>query len=163
MTDIVDRKTRSRMMAGIRNIDTRPELIIRKGLHKAGFRYRLHSKTLPGRPDMVFPQYKALIFVNGCFWHGHECSIFKWPSTRPGFWRDKIRSNVERDKHNLQLCTKAGWRVLIIWECALKGREKIGREATVKSASRWLKSRISRGEISGGIDPIATSHPMRTS
>jgi DNA mismatch endonuclease (patch repair protein) len=149
MTDIVDRKTRSKMMAGIRGKDTTPELIIRKGLHKAGFRYRLHDKTLPGRPDLVLLRHKAVIFVNGCFWHGHKCAIFKWPSTRTAFWRNKIRGNVERDNRNLRLCKSAGWRVLTIWECSLKGPGRLGAEATVVAASKWLVSQRPAGDISG--------------
>ncbi|MBL8199775.1 MAG: DNA mismatch endonuclease Vsr [Chromatiales bacterium] len=149
MTDIVDRTTRSRMMAGIRGKDTRPELVIRKGLHKAGFRYRLHDKSLPGRPDLVLPRYKALIFINGCFWHGHKCAIFKWPSTRTAFWRDKIRGNAERDSRNRRLCTSAGWRVLTIWECSLKGPGRLGPASAVIATSTWLRSRRPIGEILG--------------
>ena len=152
MTDIVDRATRSRMMAGIRGTNTKPELIVRKGLHRAGFRYRLHDKTLPGKPDLVLPRYKALIFVNGCFWHGHYCAIFKWPSTRPRFWREKIRSNVRRDKRCIHMCTKSGWRVLTIWECSLKGPRRIGLDATVRAATRWLKSGLATADISGRMD-----------
>lgn len=149
MIDIVDPTTRSRMMAGIRGKDTSPEVIVRKGLHKAGFRYRLHDRKLPGRPDLVLPRFRALIFINGCFWHGHKCAIFKWPSTRAAFWRAKIRGNAERDSRNLKLCTSAGWRVLTIWECSLKGPGKLGAEATVVAASHWLESQSPAGQIAG--------------
>ena len=97
LTDIVDEQTRSRMMAGIRSRNTRPELIVRKGLHARGFRYRLHARGLVGRPDMVFRKYGAVIFVHGCFWHGHDCSLFRLPGTRSDFWQKKIGRNRERD------------------------------------------------------------------
>src|SRR5690606_16975078 len=99
--DIVSPKTRSRMMSGIRGKNTRPELILRSALHRKGFRFRLHRKDLPGRPDMIFPQYRAVLFVHGCFWHGHNCHLFKWPSTREEFWREKIAGNIKRDKRQI--------------------------------------------------------------
>jgi DNA mismatch endonuclease, patch repair protein len=149
MTDIVDTKTRSRMMAGIGPKDTRPELIIRHGLHSKGYRYRLHDNKLPGKPDLVFPRYKALIFINGCFWHGHRCNLFRWPSSRPAFWKEKIGKTTERDKRNIEICKKAGWRVMTIWECSLKGTRRIGAEATIAAASRWLNSSLPEGNITG--------------
>ena len=102
MTDVVDRETRSRMMAGIRGKDTKPELTIRKAIHARGFRYRIHDRRLPGKPDMVFPRYRAVILVNGCFWHGHNCHLFKWPSTRVDFWKTKIERNREKDGETMQ-------------------------------------------------------------
>ena len=101
MTDIVDKATRSRMMSGIRGKDTRPEVLVRKALHALGFRYRLHNKSLPGKPDLSFPKYKAVIFIHGCFWHGHSCRYFKVPKTRTDFWQDKINSNRLRDAQQL--------------------------------------------------------------
>lgn len=89
MTDVVDKATRSRMMAGIKGKDTKPEMLIRSELHRRGFRFRKNVKDLPGKPDIVLPKYRAVIMVNGCFWHGHGCRLFKWPSTRPEFWREK--------------------------------------------------------------------------
>ena len=117
MVDVVDKATRSRMMSGIRGKDTRPEMIVRRALHKAGYRYRLHDKKLPGKPDIVLPKYKTVIFVHGCFWHGHNCKYFKWPRTRPEFWREKISGNVERDRKAFAKLEKLGWRVVVIWEC----------------------------------------------
>ena len=93
MPDIVDSATRSRMMAGIRSTNTRPELAIRKALHAAGFRYRLHPRDVPGKPDMAFARYRAAVFVNGCFWHGHDCPLFRLPDTRREFWSAKIERN----------------------------------------------------------------------
>lgn len=91
MADVVTPEKRSKMMSGIQGKNTKPELTIRKGLHALGFRYRLHGKTLPGKPDLVFPKYKAVIFIHGCFWHAHHCHLFKWPSTRVDFWQEKIQ------------------------------------------------------------------------
>ena len=97
MPDVHDEATRSRNMAAIRGADTKPELIIRKGLHRLGLRYRLNVKGLPGKPDLVLARYKAILFVHGCFWHGHDCALFKLPGTRTAFWRNKIHGNAERD------------------------------------------------------------------
>ncbi|WP_293687901.1 very short patch repair endonuclease [Thiolapillus sp.] len=140
MPDVVSPEARSRMMAGIRGKDTKPELIIRKGLHPRGFRYKLHDRKLPGKPDLCFPKYRAVILVNGCFWHGHDCHLFKWPSTRNAFWKEKITSNKERDKKNVCALKKLGWRVLVIWECALKGTTRHDPEYVIKEVEQWLKT-----------------------
>ncbi len=136
--DIVNRSTRSRMMSGIRNKNTKPELFIRKALHRKGFRYRLHSGGLPGKPDLVFPRYRAVICINGCFWHGHDCHLFKWPSTRREFWQAKILGNRERDNKNLEALHKLGWRVLVVWECALKGKTRRQADEVVETTANWL-------------------------
>ena len=108
LVDVHDKATRSRNMAAIRGSDTKPEMMIRRGLHARGFRFRLHDRKLPGRPDLIFPRHRAVLFVHGCFWHGHGCHLFKWPSTREDFWRQKIGANVARDEtskealHDLQ-------------------------------------------------------------
>lgn len=107
-------------MSGIRGKDTKPEMIVRRGLHAMGFRYRLHDKRLPGKPDLVLPKYRTAIFVHGCFWHGHECHLFKWPKTRPDFWRKKIESNRTRDRSNREKIEKQGWQVIELWECELR-------------------------------------------
>ncbi|MBK8458751.1 MAG: DNA mismatch endonuclease Vsr [Phyllobacteriaceae bacterium] len=120
MADVVDAATRSRMMAGIRGKNTRPEMIVRRALHKAGFRYRLHVKDLPGKPDIVLPKYRTVIFVHGCFWHGHGCRNFKWPKTREAWWREKIGRNVERDWEAITELGKIGWISKIIWECDIR-------------------------------------------
>lgn len=118
MTDIVDKKTRSRMMSGIGAKDTKPELALRRALHARGFRYRLHDKRLPGKPDIVLPRYNAVIFVHGCFWHRHpNCRYATTPATRPEFWAEKFRGNVERDKRNQAALKDLGWRVALVWEC----------------------------------------------
>ncbi len=119
--DIVDQKTRSRMMSGIRDKNTKPELLVRRLLHDRGFRYRLHVSRLPGTPDIVFPKYHAVIFVHGCFWHGHKCKLFRLPGTRTEFWKQKIMGNSKRDKRNSKDLIDLGWRVATVWECALRG------------------------------------------
>jgi DNA mismatch endonuclease (patch repair protein) len=120
--DVVSSKKRSQMMAGIKGKNTKPELIVRKELFRRGFRYRLHDRKLPGRPDIILPKYQTVIFVNGCFWHKHDCKLFKWPKSRPDFWREKIMGNAERDRKNLVLLQESGWKTLTIWECAIKGK-----------------------------------------
>jgi len=141
MPDVVDAATRSRMMSGIRGKNTRQEVAIRKALFMLGLRYRLHDPTLPGKPDLVFPRFRAVIFLNGCFWHAHDCHLFKWPQTRPEFWRTKILRNRENDKANIAKLSAAGWRVLTIWECALKGTQGRSVEAVAGDAAAWLHSK----------------------
>jgi len=113
-------------MSGIKGKNTRPELIVRKILHRSGFRFRLHRKDLPGKPDIILPKYRTVIFVNGCFWHGHEnCHLFRMPKSRQEFWEKKICGNVARDTKNRLLLSELGWGVLTIWECSLKGKMKL--------------------------------------
>ena len=140
MADIVDKATRSRMMSGIQGKDTKPELIVRRGLHRLGFRYSLHNKSIPGRPDLALPKHRALILVHGCFWHGHDCHMFKWPGgERADFWREKILSNKKRDTRQLSVYREEGWRVAIVWECSLKGRHKIGEAKVISKLAKWLE------------------------
>lgn len=149
MADIVSPEVRSKMMSGIRGKNTRPEMKVRCGLHAAGYRYRLHQKTLPGKPDIVLPRYKAVIFVHGCFWHGHLCHLFKWPSSQNEFWKQKIEGNIKKDMENNATLSKAGWRIMVIWECAIKGRDRWPFEALIAETSRWLESDSMTGEIAG--------------
>lgn len=152
MVDVVDRKTRSRMMSGIKGKNTKPELIVRKALFAKGFRYRLHDKHLPGKPDLVFPRYKAVIFINGCFWHLHDCHLFKWPSSNVEFWREKIEGNKAIDSRNSEALLESGWRILTIWECALKGRHKLLLDDVINKASIWLQSEVDTEVIRGHMD-----------
>ena len=147
--DIVDVATRSRMMAGIRGKDTKPEFVVRRGLHRLGFRFRLHDRSLPGRPDIVLARWRAVIQIHGCFWHGHDCQLFRWPGTRQEFWRNKIGRNVKRDQYVDAALDQSGWRVLTVWECALKGPGRIGANAVVAGAADWLRSEKRTGEIRG--------------
>lgn len=127
-------------MAAIKSSHTKPELAIRKALHAAGLRYRLHAKDLPGKPDLVFPRYKAVLFVNGCFWHRHDCHLFRWPASREDFWREKIGRNVANDERAIASLKKEGWRVGVIWECALKGRTRLNHPETMQRLASWIKS-----------------------
>jgi len=149
MADIVPAEVRSRMMAGIRGTNTKPELLLRKGLHAQGFRFRLHDAALPGKPDIVLPRYRAVILAHGCFWHGHDCHLFKWPSTRPEFWRTKIGRNREVDARTDAALAEAGWREGIVWECALKGRTRLPLEEVISGCADWLRSDRQRIEIRG--------------
>ena len=121
MADVHTPEQRSYNMSRIRSKNTKPEELVRKFLFSQGFRYRKNDARLPGKPDIVLPKYKTVIFVNGCFWHGHEgCRYFVWPKNNAEFWEEKITGNIQRDKHNHQLLANQGWRVIEIWECQLK-------------------------------------------
>ena len=127
-------------MAAIKGTHTKPELLIRRALHAAGLRYRLHVKDLPGKPDLVFPRYKAVIFVHGCFWHRHDCHLFRWPATRQDFWREKIGRNVVNDQRATATLLEAGWRVATVWECALKGRTRPDFAEAMQRLIVWIQS-----------------------
>jgi DNA mismatch endonuclease (patch repair protein) len=125
MTDVHSKETRSYNMSRIRSKNTQPEMLVRRFLFAHGFRYRLHDKKLPGKPDIVLPKYKTVIFVNGCFWHGHEgCKYFVLPKTREEWWREKITGTMERDRILKNELTALGWKVVLIWECQLKSQSK---------------------------------------
>lgn len=136
-------------MAGIRGKNTRPELLLRRGLHTLGFRFRLHDRHLPGAPDLVLPRWRAVVLVHGCFWHGHDCPLFRWPGTREEFWRTKIGRNRARDEEVETALDGAGWRVMKVWECSMKGRGKLGAERVVLLIADWLCSDQRHGEIRG--------------
>jgi DNA mismatch endonuclease, patch repair protein len=126
LVDIVEPAKRSQMMAGIKGKNTKPEIQVRKILYRIGFRFRLHRKDMPGRPDIVIPKHNTVIFVHGCFWHGHEdCAIFRLPKSRTEFWQEKIGNNVLRDEKTIRLLVGQGWRVVNVWECALKGSSRL--------------------------------------
>jgi len=127
-------------MAGIRGRNTKPELLIRSGLHRMGYRFRLHGKGLPGKPDMVFASRRAVIEVRGCFWHGHDCPLFRWPATRPEFWREKIATNIARDARNREALLAQGWRVAEVWECQLRGLGRRPVDEVVGELAGFLRS-----------------------
>lgn len=144
MADIVPPDVRSRMMSGILGKNTKPEWAVRRALHAHGFRYRLHVRDLPGHPDIVLRRHRAVVFIHGCFWHGHDCSFFRWPKTRPEFWQAKIERNRANDaKHKAEL-QSAGWRVAVVWECALRRRMDVGA-----ALAEWIKSDTVTYEIRG--------------
>ena len=149
MADIVTPAVRSRMMSGIRSKDTRHEILIRKALHAAGLRYRLHRRDIPGTPDIALPKYRAVIFVHGCFWHGHDCHLFKQPSTRSEFWFAKIDRNRQRDAEVRQALQDAGWRRLTVWECACRGKGRFEFQDLIAEIVRWLKGGSAEQDIVG--------------
>ena len=153
MADIVSPEKRSLMMAGIRGKNTKPELAVRSGLHALGFRYRLHCASLPGKPDLVFPGRKAVIFVHGCFWHGHDCHLFSMPKTRTEFWRHKISRNCLNDAKHRSSLELMGWRVFVVWECSLKGKARLPTGEPVLRTARWLDEGTDFAEIAG-TDPV---------
>lgn len=134
MVDIVDRATRSRIMSGIRSRNTKPELVVRSWLHRAGLRFRLHARDLPGSPDIVLPRWGVVVFVHGCFWHRHSgCPRAATPKTRRAFWNAKFRKNVERDERNRRELRRLGWRARTIWACSLGPRR-------LDALVRWIRS-----------------------
>jgi DNA mismatch endonuclease, patch repair protein len=135
------------MMAGIRGKNTKPEITVRRALFKQGFRFRIHHRRLPGRPDIVLPAYQAAIFVHGCFWHLHKCSLFKWPKSNPDFWKAKITGNRSLDRRAVTALGKIGWRVLVVWECALKGASDDELARVTRSIVGWLRSKRQFVEI----------------
>ena len=149
MADIVSAAVRSRMMSGIRSTNTKPEMILRKGLHRLGFRFRLHDRKLPGRPDIVLPRYRAALFAHGCFWHGHDCHLFRLPSTRTDFWEAKINRNRTVDAAAHMALHQHEWRVGVVWECALKGRTRLPLENVMDLCREWLRSEQPELEVRG--------------
>lgn len=135
-------------MSGIGGKNTKPELLVRKALFAAGFRFRLHRKDLPGRPDVVLPGRRVVVFVHGCFWHAHQgCPYAKTPATRREFWEAKLAANVERDRSTREALLSAGWRVLVVWECAT--RSSGVRERLSELLTRWIEGVELSGELSG--------------
>jgi len=120
MTDTLTTTQRSHCMSQVKDRDTEPEIILRRWLWSKGFRYRLYSKKLPGKPDIVFSSRKKVIFVHGCFWHKHDCGHFSWPKSNAEFWEKKIQGTIKRDRNNVKAITQAGWKSLVVWECELK-------------------------------------------
>lgn len=132
-------------MSGIRGKDTKPEMVVRRALFAAGFRFRLHRRDLPGAPDVVLPRWRVAVFVHGCFWHRHTvCGLAKLPATNAVFWRAKLDGNVQRDERAVMALRTAGWRVLVVWECATKGK---AAEGLAQQLSKWIGGNASFGEI----------------
>ena len=148
MVDVVSPESRSRMMSGIRGKDTKPEIIVRKALFAAGYRFRLHRRDLPGAPDVVMPGRMIAIFVHGCFWHMHPNWKFaKLPATQPKFWKAKLVANVQRDQNAIEMLMSSGWRVLTVWECAT--RSAVDSVTLGEKLSSWIDSSDSVSEFSG--------------
>nr|WP_315254400.1 DNA mismatch endonuclease Vsr [uncultured Duganella sp.] len=140
MSDVHSPESRSKNMRAIRGKNTHPEVVLRKLLFARGFRFRLHVKTLPGKPDIVLPKHRVVILVHGCFWHGHNCYLFKLPISRRDFWATKIAQNQTRDRRDVTALLHDGWRVLCVWECALKGRLRWNPEELVDRIASWIRS-----------------------
>ena len=143
--------SRSAVMSKIKSKDTEPELIVRKLLHKHGFRYRLHANKLPGKPDIVLPKYKSVIFINGCFWHFHNCSIGHLPKSNQEYWIPKLKRNQERDLDNKKQYKDMGWKVLTVWECAITGQNKITNKKLIQLLSKSIKLGTKNLEITSEI------------
>ncbi|MHA6267187.1 very short patch repair endonuclease [Aliiroseovarius sp. CAU 1755] len=142
-------KSRSEIMASIRAKDTKPELTVRRALHKRGFRFRLHGKDLAGKPDIVLPKFKSVIFVNGCFWHAHsDCPYFRIPKTQTEFWQRKLLGNAARDKRNIATLAEQGWRSLVVWECATR---QLDAEIIAEKIAFWLRN----GGQSGSLEAVS--------
>lgn len=154
MVDVVSCEKRSSMMANIKSKNTQLEIKIRKALYAKGFRYRINDKKLYGKPDLVLPKYKAVIFMHGCFWHKHDCHLFKWPQSREQFWKEKITKNVKKDCETLNILQSKGWRVLIVWECSIKGRTRIPFDTVINSIEDWIKSESTFSIIEGSKNGI---------
>lgn len=139
MSDIFSSEKRSEVMSKISGKETKPEILVRKHLFARGLRFRKNDKRFPGKPDIVLPKYKTIIFIHGCFWHGHQnCKKSKLPETRKDFWRDKIQSNIDRDKRNSSTLQSMGWNVIVIWECELKKN----KDYTINTLLKDIKSNI---------------------
>lgn len=147
MADTLSILDRSRLMAGIGGKNTGPELFVRNILTSSGYRYRLHSAGVPGRPDISLGSRAKLIFVNGCFWHGHDCRGTRLPKSNRKFWSDKIKRNRARDGRNLTECRKLGWSCLVIWECALRGKGRLSEERLTREIITWLEREVKRPSI----------------
>ena len=149
--DVHPKSVRSKNMSAIGSKNTKPELKLRHALHKMGYRYRLHVKLCAGKPDLVLKKYGAVVFVNGCFWHKHTCDKFRWPKTRVDFWRHKLTANKERDERTIQSLKEGGWRVAIVWECALSGKNN-PENIVAKKLGNWFKGIEPLIEIAGSLN-----------
>lgn len=137
--DVLTTEQRRRNMSCIRGKNTKPEMLLRRGVHAAGLRFRLHVRDLPGRPDIVFPRYRAVVLVHGCFWHGHDCPLFKLPATRREFWAEKISANRGRDILTVEALLEQGWRALTVWECSLKGRGRLPQSEVISQITEFVR------------------------
>jgi DNA mismatch endonuclease (patch repair protein) len=159
VVDVLTQAQRQLNMSRIRDRDTGPELLLRKALHRSGLRYRLHVRTLPGRPDIVLQKYHAVFQVHGCFWHGHNCPMFKTPGTRPEFWIKKIDENRRRDQRTFRQLRDDGWRIATVWECSLRGPARRTPDEVARLCRSFLSSKRSDVEISGRWDLVSQRFP----
>lgn len=165
MADVLTPQQRQLNMSRIRGRDTAPEMRVRRSLHARGLRFRLHDRQLPGRPDLVLPRHRTVVFVHGCFWHAHGCRLSKMPATRDAFWRKKIGANVIRDREAVERLREIGWRVIVIWECALRGPGRLDEAELFDRAANYIREeedslleltgRIGNVEVAGTSSPAA--------
>ncbi len=153
ITDVLTPRQRRLNMSRIRGRDTKPELLVRKGLHVLGLRFRLHRRGLPGSPDIVLVRHRTVVFVHGCFWHGHSCSFFKMPTTRTEFWKKKIFENISRDDAAMKALIADGWRVVTVWECALRGTGRLPSEHVCRSVEKFILRGRNRNMTIAGSRP----------
>lgn len=149
MSDVLTPKQRHLNMSRVRAKHTKPEMLLRRGLHALGFRYQLHRRDLAGCPDLTFPRYGTVVFVHGCFWHRHDCHLFQVPRTRTEFWMEKISRNVERDHSAVVALRSDGWRVLTVWECALRGRNQLGLDEVLRCSATFLGGKRKMLQLKG--------------
>ncbi|WP_199136034.1 very short patch repair endonuclease [Delftia sp. ASV31] len=149
MADVLTAEQRRLNMSRIRGKDTKPEMVVRRGLHARGLRYRLQDRNLPGRPDLVFASHRVVVFVHGCFWHGHNCPMFRLPATRPEFWQAKIEANRARDHRANDSLNLLGWRALTIWECSLKGPARWPTDELLDACATFIRGTTHRLELTG--------------
>jgi len=147
MVDSISAKLRSEIMSRIRSANTEPEMHVRKLLHAMGYRFSLHCNYLPGRPDIVLRRWNALIYINGCFWHGHDCQGTRQPKSNRGYWKAKIQANMARDARNQAECRSLGWRVLVVWECVLRGKKRFTNEHLAAEMAAWIERDAKRASI----------------
>lgn len=148
--DIISPERRSALMSRIRGKDTGIEVTVRKGLHRLGFRYRLGGARLPGRPDIVLPKYRVVVFIHGCFWHGHDCPLYRLPKTHTDFWRTKIETSRERDARKAVELRRAGWRVTTVWECQLRDKAPEAVDALIGRLAKRIQKRASEPGVAVG-------------
>lgn len=149
------------MMSGIRGRDTKIELVVRKALHARGLRYRLHNRMLPGRPDMAFSGAKAVIFMNGCFWHGHDCPFFRLPASNTEFWQAKIEANRVRDVRSLEALHALGWRTAVVWECSIRNRPMEGFVDLLDQLEEWIRKGSGNLDLRGPLSDVLSANPVR--
>ncbi|RCN55796.1 very short patch repair endonuclease [Acidiferrobacter thiooxydans] len=149
MGDTLTAEQRRFNMSRIRGKDTKLEMLIRRGLHARGLRYRLHDRSLPGRPDLVFPKFHAAVFVHGCFWHSHGCVLAQVPATRQAFWKANLAANVKRDNGAVEALRASGWRVLVIWECAVRGLSRRDSGYVLDAAAVFLRGSLVGADLPG--------------
>jgi len=151
LSDVFSKQKRSEVMSNIKSSNTKPEKQIRSLLHNLGYKFRLHDKKIPGKPDLKLSKYNTVILINGCFWHRHNCHLFKPPKSNVEFWDEKLDKNRDRDLKNIENLIELDWRVLVIWECAIKGKQSLNDKELASKISLFLNSNFHLAEITGNI------------